>query len=68
MYLKAHIQERLNIENLMNDNSYNKIVEWFVGEIKEDILWSDADVSDKRIQEIAIHKANSIKQIMEEHQ
>jgi hypothetical protein len=37
-----------------------KIIRWFIDDIKENILWSDADVSVERLQEIAEEKTDDL--------
>ena len=37
-----------------------KIIEWFIEDIRENIMWSDEDISDDRILEIATNKANDL--------
>jgi len=37
-----------------------KIIEWFIEDIKENIAWSDVDISDDRILQIATNKANDL--------
>lgn len=36
------------------------IVQWMIQDIKENITWSDADVSDERLREIAEQKADDL--------
>ena len=36
------------------------IIQWFIQDIKENIAWSDGDVSDERLQEIAEEKADDL--------
>jgi hypothetical protein len=36
------------------------IVQWMIQDIKENIAWSDADVSEERLREIAEEKADDL--------
>jgi hypothetical protein len=40
----------------MNDEEFNRAINWFWHDIKEQVDWSYADVSDERILEIALEK------------
>jgi len=49
----------------MNTLTKHKIVEWFIKDISETVSWSDVDVSEEYILEIAMEKTESIIEILE---
>jgi hypothetical protein len=39
---------------------HKKIIDWFIEDIKENLAYSDGDLSDQRILKIAINKTNDL--------
>lgn len=44
----------------MKPEMLKKIIDWFIDDIKENLVWCDADISEVRILEMAIQKTDSL--------